>query len=329
MTLVFIRVFFLILSGALGYYVGLIFTTPLFGAQVGLLCGLVLILVEQRMRRVSVSGLSSMVFGLLLGVFMAKLISDIMVFLPISIFWHSLIKVVLTLIFSYLGAVMALRGKDEFNVIIPYVRFRRQDLHDRMILLDTSVIIDGRIADIYKINFIPGRLVVVRSVLQELQALADSADPVKRQRGRRGLELLKRMQEDPKVDIVIHEDDSRPGESVDQRLITLAKMMDAALCTIDFNLAEIGALQGVEILNIHQLAKSVTPVVFSGEEFIVHLMREGKENGQAVAYTEDGTMVVVNNAQEFIGQQVMIRVNSILQTHAGKMIFADLVSEGV
>lgn len=326
MTLSFIRSFFLILSTALGYYIGLLFEFPMMGGQVGFLSGVILILVESRMRRVSVRGLSSMVFGLLLGVFMAKLISDIMIFLPIGSIWHSVIRVVLTLIFSYLGTVMALRGKDEFNVIIPYVRFRRQDSHDRMILLDTSVIIDGRVADIYKINFMPGRLIVTRSVLQELQALADSADVTKRQRGRRGLELLKRMQADLKIDVSIHEDESRSGQSVDERLITLAKMMDASLCTNDFNLSEIATLQGLEILNIQELAKSVTPVIFSGEELTVRLIKEGKEAGQAVAYLEDGTMVVVNHAADRLGQEVMVRVASILQTNAGKMVFADLVS---
>lgn len=324
MTLSFIRVFFLILSAALGYYIGLFFQLPVLGIQAGCLSGLVLIFLESRMRRVSVRGLSSMVFGLLLGVFMAKLISDIMMFLPIGVFWHSVTKVILTLIFSYLGAVMALRGKDEFSIIVPYVRFRRQDSRDKVILLDTSVIIDGRVADIYKINFIPGRLVVTRSVLQELQALADSADDLKRQRGRRGLELLKSMRADPKLDLSIHEDEFHRDQLVDERLIEQAKMMDAALCTNDFNLSEIAALQGVEVLNIQELARSVTPVLFNGDALTVRLVKEGKENAQAVAYMDDGTMVVVNRAKDKIGQDVTVRVNSILQTNAGKMIFADL-----
>jgi uncharacterized protein YacL len=324
-TLSFIRSFFLILNIALGYYIGVFFDQPLGGAMIGFFSGVVLIFLESRMRSVSVRGLSSMVFGLLLGVFMAKLISDIMIFLPMGSFWHSVVRVALTLIFSYLGAVMALRGKDEFHLIIPYVRFRRQDSRDRMIILDTSALIDGRVADICKINFMPGRLIVSRSVLRELQALADSTDDTKRQRGRRGMDLLKRMQSDPQLDVAIHEDEANPSESVDSRLIVLAKMMDGALCTNDFNLSEIASLQGVEVLNIQGLARAVASVIFSGDEISVRLLKEGRDAGQAVAYMDDGTMVVVNNSLDRVGQEVRVRVISVLQTTAGKMIFADLV----
>lgn len=324
MTLSFIRAFFLIISGAVGYYIGSTFGRPLYGAQIGCLCALLLIFTEGRLRRVSVRGLSSMVFGLLLGLFMAKLIADILTLLPLGEFIQSVSRVVLTIIFSYLGAVMALRGKDEFNIIIPYVKFRRQDVEDRVILLDTSVIIDGRVAKIYKSKFLSGRLVVARSVLQELQKLADSADEQKRQKGKRGLELLKEMQRDPDVEITIHEDDLKTSQSVDERLIELAKVMDASVCTNDFNMGEIAALQGVDVLNIHQIADALRSEVSEGEEFNVRLMKEGTEEGQAVGYLKDGTMVVVNQAKEFIGSQKEVKVTSVLQTQSGKMIFAEL-----
>ncbi|HBR14899.1 MAG TPA: hypothetical protein DD723_05060 [Candidatus Omnitrophica bacterium] len=325
MTLLFIRCFFVIISVFVGYYVGSMSGLVLPGAGIGLMSGLVLIFLESRLQRVSVRGLSSMVFGLLLGVFMAKMLSDILFLLPLGEFLHSILRVVLTIVFSYLGAVMAVRGKDEFNIIIPYVRFRRQDIKEGVVLLDTSVIIDGRINDIYKVNFLPGRLVVPRFVLEELQKMADASDDLRRQRGRRGLELLRTMQNDPKMDIHIHEDDLTDEQEVDAKLVRLAKLMDARICTIDFNLGRRAALQGIDILNIHELVNAVKSVTFMGDTFEVKLIKEGKEAHQAVGYMEDGTMIVVTEARHCIGQQVKVKVTSVLQTQAGKMIFGELL----
>ena len=322
MTLLFIRSLFVIMSGVVGYYIGILVQYPLLGAELGSLGGLVIIFIENRLQRVSVKGLSSMVFGLLLGIFMAKLLSDIISLLPLGEFIHSISRVVLTLVFSYFGAVLALRGKDEFNVIIPYVRFKRQDVRGEDVLLDTSAIIDGRVADIYKANFLSGRLVVPRCVLQELQKIADSPDDIKRERGRRGMELLRHMQKDPDVEIHIHEDDLPDMAGVDERLIKLARMMDARVCTTDFNLGRVAALQGVEVLNIHELVNAVKSVVLTGERLEVRLVREGKEPDQAVAFLEDGTMIVVGGARELIGKKAAVVVTSVLQTQTGKMIFA-------
>ncbi len=324
MTLLFIRSLFVIMSGVIGYYIGIIVQYPLLGAEIGCLTGLVIIFVENRLQRVSVKGLSSMVFGLLLGIFMAKLLSDIISLLPLGEFIHSTSRVVLTLIFSYFGAVMALRGKDEFNVIIPYVRFKRQDVRGEDVLLDTSAIIDGRVVDICKTNFLTGHLVVPRCVLQELQKISDSADDIKRERGRRGMELLRHMQKDSKIEIHIHEDDLPDVLSVDEKLVKLARMMDARICTTDFNLGRIAVLQGVEILNIHELVNAVKSVVLTGERLEVRLVREGKEPDQAVAFLDDGTMIVVGDAQKLIGKKVTVAVTSVLQTQTGKMIFARL-----
>lgn len=327
MTLLFIRVFFVMISTFVGMYVGSINNQPVFGIVVGCFSGIILIIIESSLRRVSVRGLSSMVFGLLLGFFMAKLISDILSLLPLGEYFHSLIRVILTLVFSYLGAVMALRGKDEFSIIIPYVRFKRQDIDEGMILLDTSVIIDGRIADIYKSKFLGGRLVVPRFVLEELQAVADSDDSIKRQRGRRGMEVLRMMQKDPSVDLKIHEDDIPGDLDVDAKLVRLAKVMDARICTTDYNLSRIASLQDAEVLNINDLVNAVKSVVFAGEELEIRLIKEGKETNQAVAYMDDGTMIVVSDARRLIGQKVKVSVASVLQTQAGKMIFAKLVNK--
>ncbi len=332
MTLSFIRWLFMLISGVVGYYIGslvelqdpfrLLGYYPPVGAAIGCSSGLLLIIAEQKLQRVSVRGLSSLVFGLILGVLMAKLISNILSLLPLGGFILSIAEIILTLVFSYLGAVMALRGKDEFNIIIPYVRFKRQDVYDEVILLDTNIIIDGRIADIYKTNFLQGRLIVPRCVLAELQALADSADDIKRERGRRGLEMLKIIQNDPQVDIHIHEDDLTGPDSVDHKLVKLARQMDAGICTLDFNLGKMAALRGIKILNINELIAGLKSVLLPGDLKEISLIKVGKEPGQAVAYLEDGTMVVVSDAAAFIGQKRNVQIVSVLQTQAGKMFFA-------
>ncbi|MDP2652952.1 MAG: hypothetical protein Q8Q08_02860 [Candidatus Omnitrophota bacterium] len=324
MTLLFVRAFFLIICGFVGSYLGSIQDQSTNGMMAGVASGFVLIFAEMSLRRVSVRGLSSMVFGLLLGFFMAKLLTDILSLLPLGEFWHSVLRVILTLIFSYLGAVMALRGKDEFHVIIPYVRFKRQEMGERVILLDTSAIIDGRIADIYKTGFVPGRLLVPRFVLQELQKISDAHEEIKRQRGRRGMEILKTMQKDTKMNLIVREDDVPGSLGVDAKLVQLAKMMDGSICTMDANLGHVASLQGVEVLNINELADSVKPVVLTGEEIETRLVKEGKEPNQAVGYLDDGTMIVVADGRRMIGQKVGVLVTSVLQTQSGRMIFAKL-----
>ena len=324
MTLLFIRAFFFLLTAFIGFYFGEIYSKPGFGIVVGCICGLALIILEMSLRRVSVRGLSSMVFGLLLGVFMAKIIADILSLLPLGDMTHATSRVIMTLIFSYLGAVMALRGKDEFHVIIPYVRFKRQDVDDRVTLLDTSAIIDGRIMDIYKTNFFSTRIVVPRFVLHELQKLADSQDAVKRGRGRRGMEMVRGMQKDSSMDIRIHEDDIPETKEVDQKLVRLAKLMEARICTTDYNLGRVATIQGVEILNLNDLASALKPTIYPGEQIEIRLVKEGKEGHQAVGFTDDGTIIVVNEARRLIGKKVTIIVDSILPTQAGRMIFAKL-----
>ncbi|MCR4337001.1 MAG: TRAM domain-containing protein [Candidatus Omnitrophica bacterium] len=322
MSLFFIRTFFWIVSTLLGYYLGTMTGYPWLGLSLGASGGLFLIVIEGSLRRVSVRGLTSMVFGLLLGLFMANLISSILSILPLDEFIQSVSNVVLILVFSYLGAVMALRGKDEFHLIIPYVRFRREDSHEGLTLLDTSAIIDGRIVDIYKTNFFLNRLVVPRFVLQELQKLSDSEDPNKRQRGRRGMEILRNMQKDPTIDLRIHEDEVPGYPEVDAKLIRLAKIMDARICTTDYNLSRVATIQGITLLNINDLANAVKIAVFPGDEIEVKLTKEGRERDQAVAHTDDGTMIVVSDARHLIGKKVMVVINSVLQTQGGKMIFA-------
>lgn len=324
MTLFFIRVLFLIISVFVGSYLGSINNQVSLGAWMGGLAGLTLIVMEISLRRVSVRGLSSMVFGLLLGMVMAKLVADILQLLPLDMGVQSLMRAILTIIFSYLGAVMALRGKDEFNIIIPYVRFKRQELAEQVILVDTSAIIDGRIWDIYKTNFLAGRLVVPRFVLHELQTLSDSADEIKRQRGRRGIEILRNMQKDPAMDIRIQEDDIPEVPEVDGKLMRLGRLMDARIFTLDGNLSRVAAIQGVPTINLNDLLQAVKPSIFTGEEMDVLVVKEGKEADQGLAYTEDGTMIVVSGGRSMIGKKIKVTVTSILPTQGGRIIFTKI-----
>jgi uncharacterized protein YacL len=324
MSLIFIRIFFLLISLVVGYQVGSIANMPIWGLVGGMAAGMLIIILESSMHRISVRGLSSVVFGLILGIIMAKLVCDILALISLGEVALSLLRVSLTLIFAYLGAAMAWRGKDEFSIIIPYVKFRRQDVREEMIILDTSAIIDGRVLDIYKTKFFDARLVVPRFVLKELQQIADSSDAIKRQRGRRGMEMLQALQKDPNIDVLIHEEDLAGNEDVDAKLVKLAKILESKIFTTDFNLNRIAALQGVKVLNINELANALKPVVFPGEVMEVRLLKEGKEYNQAVAYLEDGTMIVVEDGRRLLGQSVKVLVTSVLQTQAGRMIFAKM-----
>jgi len=294
------------------------------GMLVGFGASIIIIILEIGMRKVSVRGLSSSVFGLILGLIMSKLVTDAFSLAQIPPEQLAQVRVTLTLVFCYLGMVIGLRGKDEFNVIIPYIRLRRQDQMEEVTILDTSVIIDGRILDILKTKFVEGKLIIPKFVLKELQQIADSSDPMKRQRGRRGLEMLHIMQKDNAQLISLHDEEFPEVHEVDAKLVKLAKVMEAKIMTVDFNLNRVASLQGIKILNINEMANALKPVVFPGEEMHVKLIKEGKEHNQAIGYLDDGTMIVVEDSRRFIGQDVKVTVTSVLQTQAGRMIFAKL-----
>jgi len=240
---------------------------------------------------------------------------------------HWLIRLALFLGFSYLGMVLAMRSnKEDFYLIIPFVRFAPQHKVENLLLLDTSVIIDGRIAELIEGSFVEGIVVVPRFVLKELQDIADSEDPVRRARGRHGLEVLSRIQRSVRNEVKIHEADFPEEKAVDAKLVRLARLLDAKLFTNDYNLGKVAELQRVRYVNIHQLATSLKSTLLPGEELNLNIVREGKERGQGIAYLNDGTMVVVNNAYPFIGQQVLARVLSLHQTGTGLMVFAELKS---
>jgi len=326
MDLRFVRVGFIIISALLGSQVVAqgqgwpFWVTVLIGAAAGIL----LVLVEaaiHRVGRVSVRGFSAAVFGLLFGLLMAKMVSDAISLVPLDAGAMATVRVSLTWVFCYLGMALALRGRDEFNVIIPYLRLVRHDRGEDAFLVDTSAIIDGRLLDLCQARFIEGRLLVPRFVLRELQAVADSSDPIKRSRGRRGLEVLKQLQQLASVDVRIQDEDLPGIAETDAKLVKLAQLLGARIITNDYNLNKVAELQQVSVLNVNQLAQALRPVVLPGETLEVKPIKEGKEPHQAVAYLDDGTMVVVEQGRALIGQTVKGLVTSVLQTAAGRMVF--------
>jgi len=324
MNLLALRILLIVGSMIVGFNTLNFTGNSVIGALLGMGVSLVIIFLEIGMKRVSMRGLSSSVFGLILGLIMAKMVSDAFSLAPIASESLSVIKVTLTLVFCYLGMAIALRGKDEFNIIIPYVRLKRQDQSEGVVLLDTSAIIDGRILDVFKTKFIEGKIVIPRFVLRELQQIADSTDPIKRQRGRRGLEILHTMQKEMGLSITFHEEDFPEITEVDAKLVKSAKLLDSSILTVDYNLNRVATLQGVKILNINELANALKPVVFPGEHMQIKLLKEGKEYNQAVGYLEDGTMVVVEDGRRHIGQELKVVVTSVLQTPAGRIIFTKI-----
>ena len=330
MTLGIIRALFLVLCALVGGQIPpqLGYATySTVGMISGGIAGCLIIILDLTLKRFSIRGLSVLCVGLLLGGIVGHVIGRY--FLPfIGEPIRSIAQLGLTLIFSYLGMVIAYRGKDEFNVLIPYVNFTRQNKLEQLIIVDTSVIIDGRVLDICETGFIEGRLLIPRFVLLELQSIADSSDSLKRNRGRRGLDILNKLQENPSLEVKIHEADFPDISEVDSKLVKLAKILDAKIFTNDYNLNKVAELQQVRVLNINDLAKALKPIVLPGELLNVRIVREGKEPDQGVAYLDDGTMVVVNDGKNKIGQRLNASVTSILQTSAGRMIFAEIKSEG-
>ncbi len=299
--------------------------SALHGVMVGSSFGLILVLIDRLLRGFSLRAFSSATFGLFLGLIFATLLraSDVLRYLPEREEW--VISLSIYAAFAYLGMMLAMRSnRDEFSLIIPYVRFTRQAVQDAPLVLDTNIIIDGRIIDLCESGFLSGQLVIPNFVLEELQNLADSADDVRRVRGRRGLETINRLKASPNINLNFHEHDRIESKSVDQMLIHVTQFLQARLLTNDSDLCQVARLSRVAALNLNDLLRAVRANIHPGDEVELDLVKEGRDPSQAVGYLTDGTMIVVNHGGPLIGERVTVVVGSALQTSAGRLFFAEL-----
>jgi uncharacterized protein YacL len=289
--------------------------------------GVVILLAEMRIRRLSLKTLLGAALGSILGIIGASLISMVIGRMSFSKETETFLQLMILILMTYIGLISGANKGEYIDLASLGGFFSDNSIKKTAKVLDTSVIIDGRVADICKTGFLEGTLVVPHFVLRELQQIADSADSAKRNRGRRGLDVLEKIKGVPGVAVQILEKDYPDVKEVDLKLIELAKEMGAKIVTNDFNLNKVSQLRGVDVLNINELANALKPVVLPGETMKVFILKEGKEYNQGVAYLDDGTMVVVDNARRMIGKTIATQVTSVLQTTAGKMIFGRFPEE--
>ncbi|HTH50411.1 MAG TPA: TRAM domain-containing protein [Pyrinomonadaceae bacterium] len=302
----------------------------LLSTLLALAIGLIIIGFEMRVRRASLKTLIGAAIGSILGIvgaFLIGVLISIQKEAAVSAEMQTFLTISLAFFMGYIGLMVGAAKGDYLDLSALGGIFSDKNVKRDYKILDTSVIIDGRIADVAETGFLGGTLIIPQFVLTELQQVADSPDSSKRQRGRRGLDMLQRLRNSTKLDVQIVETDFPNVREVDLKLIELGTQLDAVLVTNDFNLNKVSQLRGVEVLNINELANAVKPVVLPGEAMRVFILKEGKEYNQGVAYLDDGTMVVVDHARKLIGKTADISVTSVLQTTAGKMIFGRLCEE--
>jgi len=330
-TLYILRAFFLLLSVLacllLNYVVeewSLLMVLP-----VGMSIAVLVILIDLMLEGFSLRGLSAITFGLAIGALIAFLLSESPLFEPLeqdqelaeTLF---LSRLALYVISMYLATVIALRGKDEFNLVIPYVRFSSQNVETPLAIVDTSALIDGRIAPICESRWFGYALLIPRFVLEELQAIADSSDPSRKEKGRKGLDVLNRLRAMKHLDLRIHESNVPNRKAVDSKLVYLADTLKGKLLTTDYNLAKLAEFHHVDWLNITDLVKAVNQEISVGSRLNVELVRAGKDPNQAIGYLPDGSMLVVNDGKSQIGKEVRVEVDSVVPSSGGKMVFASL-----
>jgi uncharacterized protein YacL len=327
LTVNLLRVLFVTFSGLVGSLV----TTELQenaipGLLIGLVFGLALVLADRLLKGLSLRAFSSATLGLLLGLLFSNLLlaSQVLRYQSEETQWIA--RLVVYCVFGYLGTMLAMRSnRDEFSLMIPYIRFARETTEHEPVVIDTNIIIDGRIAELCSTGFLSRMLVVPRFVLNELQLLADSRDASKRERGRRGLEILNQLQRSRELDLTIHDATTEETETTtDAQLVRVAKLLQARLLTNDQALCQVARLQKVAVLNLNDLAKALRPAVVPGDELELNLIKEGRDPHQAVGFLTDGTMIVVNQARAQIGRVATVVISSALQTAGGRLIFAEL-----
>ena len=294
-----------------------------------LLFGVAVVVTDIAIPRKSLTALSGAFFGLVVGMVAAYGLSLVVDLLIVESAMRPealvrAIKLALGIVCCYFAISLILQTKDDIRFIIPYVEFTKQKKGGRPVIMDTSVIIDGRIADIADTRIIEGDFVLPRFILNELQAVADSADKLKRNRGRRGLDMLSKLQSSRNVEIKIVDVEfsaEAQAEDVDQKLVTFAQQVDGRIMTNDYNLNKVAQLRGIEVININDLANALKPVFLPGERIVVKMIKPGEEADQGIGYLEDGTMIVASGGRRHINEDVEITVTSVLQTSAGRMIF--------
>ena len=300
-----------------------------YGLLFGLGVGLALLLLNRKLKTTPLRSILGATVGLILGVLVSRLLfsSLFLLLAPLEPAFSISMRILLDAIFAYLGMMVVISKGNELDLFSFFHQVKERPQAESYKILDTSVIIDGRIADICETGFVEGTLVIPQFVLRELQHIADSSDTLKRNRGRRGLDILQRIQKKVDVPVKIHDLDFPDIKEVDGKLVAMAKILGAKVITNDFNLNKVAELHGVSVLNINELANSLKPVVLPGEDMKVYVLKEGKEYNQGVAYLDDGTMVVIDNGRRSIGQTVEVCVTSVLQTTAGRMIFTRMKEE--
>ncbi len=337
-----IRICFILLLAAVGYLLNPIAnsthfdasqqTRQLISAGIGALIAVFIIAFEMRARQASLKTLIGAAVGSIMGIVGAYLIGMLISAQDVNTVsgeMRTFLTIALAFFMGYIGLMVGAAKGDYIDLSALGGIFSDKSAKRDFKVLDTSVIIDGRIADVAETGFLGGSLIIPNFILAELQQVADSADSSKRQRGRRGLDMLQRLRNNSKLDIQIVETDFPAVKEVDLKLIELGKQLDAVIVTNDFNLNKVAQLRGVAVLNINELANALKPVVLPGEAMRVFVLKEGKEYNQGVAYLDDGTMVVIDNARRLIGKTADIAVTSVLQTTAGKMIFGRLWEEKI
>jgi uncharacterized protein YacL len=308
-----------------GYIIGLKYTYEFYGVLIGGFLGLIAVSIELIFKKFEVGALLGGLLGISCGLLFAYLL--MLPLKPVLGGDTEAVSFGVIAVFGYGGLLLGLSRGKGISIASIFRLFRGQDVEENLKILDTSVIIDGRIADVCETGFLDGVFILPQFILQELQHIADASDPIKRAKGRRGLDILHKIQKMSHITVKIVDEDFPKIKEVDAKLVALAKLLNGKVITNDFNLNKVAELQGVSVLNINELANSLKPVVLPGETMKVFILKEGKEYNQGVAYLDDGTMVVVENARRLIGKNTDVTVTSVLQTTAGRMIFSKLKEE--
>lgn len=334
MGLLILRIVFIVVAAGLGVSLinsediqnrGVAYAWGVFGVVLLVAAGV--LVADILVRRKRIDAISAVYFGLVVGLFLSYVFGLALTPVPMDPVIRDIVKIVLAMVLCYTCISLLLQTKDDFRFVIPYVEFAKEVKGHKPYVLDTSVVIDGRIADVVDAHVLDGQLVMPRFVLSELQGIADSSDRMRRSRGRRGLDVLNRLRSCAHVELEINDRElpEFAGQPVDLKLVILAKHLGGKIVTNDYNLNKVARVQGVEVINLNDLANALKPVFLPGESMDVRVVKPGEGAGQGVGYLDDGTMVVVEGGRDRIGQTVAITVTSMLQTSAGRMIFGRFV----